>query len=137
MIGHEERRTTAENYRRFAEREARGKSALYEELAAGVATDDEVLALIDSLPTGKRQPNLVLAAVRFVAGTPGGYEQFRRALIDGWARVRAVVLSRSTQTNEVGRCASLVPLLAELPQPVALLEVGASAGLCLLLEHYR
>lgn len=110
---------------------------MYEELAAGVAEDDEALALIDSLPTGKRQPNLVLAAVRFVADTPGCYEQFRRALIDEWTQVGAVVLSRSTQTNEVGRCASLVPLLAELPQPVALLEVGASAGLCLLLDHYR
>ncbi len=37
---------------------------------------------------------------------------------------------RSTQTNEAGRCAVLLPLLAALPQPVALLEVGASAGLC-------
>ena len=57
MIGAEAGRTTAENYRRFAEREARGKSPLYEELAAGIAADDEVLAVIDTLPPGKRQPN--------------------------------------------------------------------------------
>ena len=41
-----------------------------------------------------------------------------------------------TQTNEPARCAVLLPLLAQLPQPLALLEVGASAGLCLLMDHY-
>ncbi len=40
-------------------------------------------------------------------------------------------MSKRTQTNEPGRCAVLLPLLAALPQPLALLEVGASAGLCL------
>jgi hypothetical protein len=44
--------------------------------------------------------------------------------------------SRSTQTNEPARCATLLPVLARLPQPLALLEVGASAGLCLLPDHY-
>jgi len=41
-----------------------------------------------------------------------------------------------TQTNEPGRCASLLPLLASLPQSLALVEVGASAGLCLYPDRY-
>lgn len=36
----------------------------------------------------------------------------------------------------MGRCATLLPALAALPQPLALLEVGASAGLCLYPDRY-
>jgi hypothetical protein len=50
--------------------------------------------------------------------------------------LRAVMLARSTQTNEPGRCAALLPVLTRLPEPLALLEVGASAGLCLLPDFY-
>jgi hypothetical protein len=46
------------------------------------------------------------------------------------------MLTRATQTNEPARCATLLPILAGLPQPLALIEVGASAGLCLLPDHY-
>ncbi len=51
--------------------------------------------------------------------------------------VSATMLERRTQTNEAGRCATLLPLLATLPQPLALIEVGASAGLCLYPDRYR
>jgi hypothetical protein len=46
------------------------------------------------------------------------------------------MLAHSTQTNEPARCAVLLPVLAQLPQPLALIEVGASAGLCLLPDLY-
>lgn len=46
------------------------------------------------------------------------------------------MLAHSTQTNEPARCATLLPVFASLPQPLALIEVGASAGLCLLPDFY-
>ncbi|MCG3042853.1 DUF2332 domain-containing protein, partial [Streptomyces sp. S1A] len=128
---------TAERYRRFAEREARGHSPSYEELAGALARDDRLTALIDRLPEPRRQPNLLLGAARFLGGPTGDPAAFRPWLLDHWDEVRAVVLERRTQTNEPGRCAVLLPLLAALPQPLALIEVGASAGLCLYPDRYR
>jgi hypothetical protein len=46
-----------------------------------------------------------------------------------------VMRSHRTQTNEVGRCSILLPALP--PGPLALVEVGASAGLCLLLDRFH
>jgi hypothetical protein len=95
-----------------------------------------VLAFLETLPVAKQQPNLLLAAVRHVAGTPPDWLSFRRALLAKPDAVQTIMLSRATQTNEPARCAVLLPVLARLPQPLALLEVGASAGLCLLPDHY-
>jgi len=123
-------------YRRFAEQEVRGRSALYETLARAIAEDTDLLALLAALPPPKRQPNLLLAAVRHVAGAPLAWPAFRSTALARWNDVSAVMLSRSTQTNEPARCATLLPVLARLPQRLALIEVGASAGLCLLPDRY-
>jgi len=136
VIGNEPDNSTAENYRRFAAREARGRSALYEQLAGGVADDPELLAFLAGLPQEKRQPNLLLAAVRYLAGVQPGYDAFRAVVLDRRDEVAATMLARRTQTNEPARCATLLPALASLRQPLALLEVGASAGLCLLPDRY-
>ena len=125
-------RDTAGFYSFFAETEAKGESATFADWAAGVARDPEVLALLDRLPPVKRQPNLVFAAARWHgARTPSDYGVLREVLLEAWPQVEETILARSTQTNEVGRCATLLPVLGGLGGPLALLEVGASAGLCL------
>ena len=126
----------ADVYRDFAEREARGVSPVYERLALAVAWDGELLNLLDALPTGKRQPNLLFAVVRLLGGPVEDPAEFRRYLLGNWPVIGAEVRSRAVQTNEVGRCAVLLPVLAALPQPLALLDVGASAGLCLYPDRY-
>jgi hypothetical protein len=127
---------TGRRYQRFAEKEARGRSPLYERWAAAIATDRAVLAFLATLPEAKRQPNLLFAAVRLLAGLPGGYGELRTVVHGRAAELAEVMLSRRTQTNEPARCATLLPVLAALPQPLALLEVGASAGLTLLPDRY-
>ncbi|AZO26326.1 MULTISPECIES: DUF2332 domain-containing protein [Mesorhizobium] len=126
----------AARYARFADTEAHGRSPLYEELARAVAGDRVTLGFLSTLPDMKRQPNLLLAAVRHLFGTPTGWTEFRQALLAHPNAVRSLMLERSTQTNEPGRCAALLPVLARLPQPLALLEVGTSAGLCLMPDLY-
>jgi len=125
----------AEGYQLFAEREARHISEVYADWATRVAADHDVLDRLAQLPRGKRQPNLVFAAARW-HGAGEDYDSFRTVFLQQWPQVRETILARATQTNEAARCATLLPFLAQLPQPVALLEVGAAAGLCLLPDHY-
>jgi hypothetical protein len=127
---------TATRYRRFAEVELRPFSPSYEKLCLGVAGDATLLARLDELPLPKRQPNLSLAAVRFLGGPVASYAAFRDFVLTRWDDVATTMQARRTQTNEPGRCAPLLPALAALPQPLALLEVGASAGLCLYPDRY-
>jgi hypothetical protein len=126
----------SKRYRYFADHEAVGRSPLYVELAEGVSGDPELLSWLDGLPQGKSQPNLLFAAERALCGTPSGYDEFRAVLAERRDEVEAIMLTHRTQTNEATRCALLLPVLARLPQPLALLEVGTSAGLCLLPDFY-
>jgi hypothetical protein len=103
----------------------------------GVAGDADLLRRLDSLPAVKRQPNLLLASVRYLGGPIASYEEFASFVRDRWEDVSDTVRQRRTQTNEPRRCATLLPALAALPQPLALLEVGASAGLCLYPDRMR
>ncbi|RDJ09873.1 DUF2332 domain-containing protein [Rhizobium grahamii] len=126
----------AERYRRFARLEAAGRSALYEQLALHVAKSPDILTFLSRMPPEKQQPNLLFAAVRLVTGTPSSAVDFEDAVRNHSDAVTAVMMTRTTQTNEPGRCAGLLPSLARLQGPLALIEVGTSAGLCLLPDYY-
>jgi hypothetical protein len=128
--------STAQIYRGFARQEARGRSPAYEALAEGVADDRAILRFVDSLPPLKRQPNLLFAAARYLLGIPADLASLRGLVNASGPELTEVMLARRTQTNEPARCALLLPALAQLRQPLALIEVGASAGLTLLVDRY-
>jgi len=125
--------STAERYRRFA-REAAGRSPIYAAWSQAIADDDELIALIDTLPVADRQPVLVLTAARFTGLSPRG--DVRTWLEGEWDAVAAVARSRATQTNDPRRTGPLLAALQAIEGPIALLEVGASAGLGLLADRY-
>ncbi|MBK4348222.1 DUF2332 domain-containing protein [Lacisediminihabitans changchengi] len=129
-------RDLTEWYTSFGEGEARGQSAVYEEWALGVAGDPGIQALLMTMPLQKRQPNLIFATSRLLGAPVGAYGPFRDWLVENFAAVAAEAEHRMTQTNEARRCASLLPALALIDGPIALLEVGASAGLCLYPDRY-
>ncbi|TKJ35903.1 DUF2332 domain-containing protein [Blastococcus sp. CCUG 61487] len=116
--------------------EAAPTSPLYARLAEEVARSDDVLAFLAGLPVGKRQPNLLFAAVQFLHGAPEDGDQLRSLVADDAERLRATMLGRATQTNEPARCGALLPVLGLLEGPLALIEVGSSAGLCLYPDRY-
>lgn len=121
---------TRQQYLDFAVHAA--DSPCFVDWATRLADDPEVLEWLAELPPVKQQPNLVFAAGRWHgAEAPGPYDGLRRVLLERSEEVRSTILARSTQTNEAGRMATLLPVLALVPGPIALVEVGASAGLCL------
>jgi hypothetical protein len=136
MTGVDPLLATAENYRRFARWEAAGRSPAYEKLAYAVADDGLVLAFLGGLDRLKRQPNLLFGAARYLLGTPADPRSLRALVANRPEELAEVMNSRRTQTNEPARCAVLLPALAMLPGPLALLEVGAAAGLTLLPDLY-
>lgn len=124
-------------YADFAEFEVRGRTPVYLAWARGVAGDPATCTLIERLPRIKRQPVLVFAAARH-AGAPetDDYATFRDFVHAHWAEIEQIALTHSTQTNEAKRCAVLLPFLSLLPGPLSLVEMGASAGLCLFPDRY-
>ena len=127
----------AERYRAFAHNEVRGRNAVYSAWALGLAEDRQTCALVETLPAMARQPVLVFAAARHL-GAPevADYAALRTFLHRHWAEIAELTGTHSTQTNEAARCGVLLPLLALLPGPLSLVEVGCSAGLCLYPDRY-
>lgn len=124
-------------YARFAGSQAlNGGSPTYQDWARGVASDPEVCGRLEQLPAPKRQPNLLFAAARLVGAPSGGWSEVRPWLLAAWPAVEHEMRTRATQTNEPRRCATILPSLAAINGPVALIEVGASAGLCLYPDRY-
>ena len=157
----------AARFRRFAAEECSAAadegagSPTYELLSEAVAGDPILLGLARRCRTGQPIPNLLFAAVkRVVAAFPGselaGYYRaveagngpgaglgraFAQFAQDHWNRILRLLETRMGQTNEVGRCAYLMPgfalVAAENPgRPLALIDMGASAGLNLNWDKY-
>ena len=142
-------------------REAAGTSPLYERLSLESAEDDAVVSLLTAAPTRQRRPNLLFAAAHdiLLSGTdhelatyypsvggrrrPDGdtFAVFRSFIEDFDDEIVSRLQNRATQTNEPGRCAALRAGLGQLPiaadRPLAVLELGTSAGLLLHVDRYR
>ena len=150
-------------FRRYTEFDARGASPLYEHLSIRVAADPELLELTTHARKGQPVPNLLFGSVQYlllkgvqhplaayypaIAGNAevdwveDPYPLFRAFCFEHYDEIQHMIATRLVQTNEVRRCACLLPafgLVAQSAQglPLSLVEIGASAGLNLLWDRY-
>lgn len=125
-----------ERYRRFAVDEAPGRSDLYAAWARRVVEDRDLQQVLSRLPANRRQPPLVFAVCRLLGSGDVDSSSWASWVLAHADAVVSETLVRSVQTNEPLRCAALLPTLSRVSGPIALLEVGASAGLCLYPDRY-
>ena len=120
-----------------------------------------MLAIAAHAPPGQPVPNLLLASVRWLLlrgeGNPlaafypdltdrpapvtSAYPAFHAFCLAHGDAIRHLLATRRVQTNEVGRCAYLFPAFTLVAaragdRPLALIEIGTSAGLNLMWDRY-
>ena len=151
----------ADHFEAFATGQARGSSPLYEALASCLARDGDMLGRIAGAAGPRFNAPLLFAAVhlRVLQGEAGelashyasvtrvpaapqkAYPVFRSFCLARWKDIAADLATHVTQTNEVARGSFLYPALALVAEragrALAILEVGASAGLNLRLDSHR
>jgi hypothetical protein len=128
--------TLPDRFAAYAVAVEREGSPLWAAAARGIAADPEVLALVGRAEEARRQPVLVLAVARWLGAPLGPWPELRRWLLDHPDAFLAELGRRLTQTNDVRRTTPVSLALARVEGPVALLEVGASAGLGLLPDRW-
>jgi hypothetical protein len=151
----------AHNFHVFAEADC-AHEPLYAALSHAIAGDAGTVDLLMQAPYAQRRPVLLFACVHdlLLEGHEHPLARFYRsvaapaewrddvglagaAFVDFCraqrARLAAMLAVRATQTNEVGRSAGLRLALSQLDpaQPIALVDVGCSGGLNLLVDRYR
>ncbi|WML48297.1 DUF2332 domain-containing protein [Neobacillus sp. PS3-34] len=150
----------SESFKTFAKRECEGSSDLYEFLSLKIAEDDWLLELSSYAREGQPIPNLLLGAVHYLLlkGKNHVLREYYPSIVEHSKVVKesyihfqsfcelyreeiiSILQEKLVQTNEVRRCAYLYPTFSYIynktNRPLALIEIGTSAGLQLLWDKY-
>lgn len=155
-----EKKQLSNRFKTFAERECAGSSELYEYLAMKIADDDDMLELSSYTREGQPIPNLFFGAVHYLLlqGKEHTVSSFYPSIVDKPKALKEsfpyfkdfcltyresiipILREEMVQTNEVRRCGYLYPCFSHIyhkaKKPLALIEIGTSAGFQLLWDKY-
>lgn len=144
----------------FAKNECKGSSEMYEYLALKISEDKELLELCTNAREGQPVPNLFFGAVHYlllkgndhnlknfypsIVANPRSYiksyEYFKEFCLINRSEIIQILQTKLVQTNEVRRCGYLYPVFGYIyertKKPLALIEIGTSAGLQLIWDKY-
>lgn len=153
-------KTQSKKFRNFAITECKNSSKLYEFLSFEISEDDEILELAEHAREGQPSSNLLFGAVHFLLlkGKEHYLREFYPSIVEKPRNVEESFLAfkdfcrqfsdeiipllqeKLLQTNEVRRCSYLFPTFQHIfdvvGKPLALIEIGTSAGLQLLWDQY-
>ena len=138
-----------------------GSSELYHFLSLKLAEDEDLLRIASMSREGQPEPNLFFGAIHLLLingkahalrryfpslvlnfeAPEDAYPSFRKFALDHSDEIVQLLQEKLVQTNEVQRSAHLFPAILTASRffedrPVALVELGASAGFNLLWDHY-
>jgi hypothetical protein len=149
-----------EGYFRWAiEHHRRSGSHAYADYASRILEDPDLLAIAAQAPPGQPPTHLLFGAVHDLlfdepdtplartyasihpdAQAPASYELFRDYVLANRERLLAIMRSRTVQVTLVGRNGEALPAIAEVArragEPLCFVEVGCSAGITTLFDHY-
>ena len=133
---------------------------MYARLTAAVVDEPFILDMLEHVPSGQLHMNLLFGAVQYLlladrhhplaewypslGGTrsgPGLEDEFVGYVAEHAESITQLVSTRRVQTNEINRCAFLLPAYNAVSvmtgRPIALIEIGTSAGLTQNLDRYH
>lgn len=132
-------------------------SPLYSRFMEVIANDEDLLRVLNEIEH-EPAPNVLLAGVQYMlteipetdlaafypnlTDSPAPIhdvdQPFRRFVLENEGELVEIGRTRHTQTNEVRRCAALLPAIWETPaREFHLIDLGTSAGLNLFIDEYR
>lgn len=138
------------------------RAPLYAALSIGIAADADLVGLLRHAPAEQQLPVLLFASTHYLLldepdselaqwypnltadarspDDPALLPAFKRFVDRHLTALVDLLTTKTTQTNEVGRCSAFLPafaLLADEVGPLGHLDVGASGGLNLLLDQFE
>ena len=156
-----ETESLSQRFIRFADEECIGSSELYEVLSRSIAEDDALLSITSKTRREQPVPNMLFGAVHYLLQKTDSDElarfypdlthhpeppadafaPFRQFCIGHEHEITALLSTNLVQTNAVRRCAYLYPVFCRVSEiseslPLAIVEIGTSAGLQLCFDQY-